>query len=189
MRIVKRDGLDRLKGECQNLLTVIVLTYLQIKLSPWVFTTVTINPLLNIVNLLINIKDSLKMWNFRELTLAGKIQIFKSLALSKAVYVCTMTSPSRQFLDQINLLKRDFIWAGKSSKVKHSILIGSYAEGGYKNVDIEFKLKSLKIIWIKRLLDDNRPFPNSIMKLRPRLISHQHASNKGVKSLNRCFQS
>ena len=32
-------------------------------------------------------------------------------------------------------------------------------------------------------------FPNSILKLRSRLISHQRASNKGVKSLNRCFQS
>ena len=35
----------------------------------------------------------------------------------------------------------------------------------------------------------NRPFPNSILKLRPKLISHQRASNKGVKSLNRCFPS
>ena len=95
------------------------------------------------------------MWNFRELTLAGKIQIFKSLALSKAVYVCTMTSPSRQFLDELNLLKRNFIWAGKSTKIKHSILIGSYADGGYKEVDIESKFKSLKIIWIKRLSDEN----------------------------------
>ena len=95
------------------------------------------------------------MWNFRELTLAGKIQIFQSLALSKAVYVGTMTSPSRQFLDQLNLLKRNFIWDGKSTKIKHSTLIGCYAEGGYKDVDIESKFKSLKIIWIKRLLDDH----------------------------------
>ena len=42
----------------------------------------------------VNINDSLKMWNFKELNFEGKIQIFKSLALSKAVYVCTMTSPS-----------------------------------------------------------------------------------------------
>ena len=35
----------------------------------------------------------------------------------------------------------------------------------------------------------NWPFPNSILKLRPRLISHQCASDKGVKNLNRCFQS
>ena len=95
------------------------------------------------------------MWGFRELTLASKIQIFKSLALSKALYVCTMTSPSRQFLDQLNLLKRSFIWVGKSAKIKHSTLMGSSAYGGYKDADIESKLKSLKIIWIKRLLDDN----------------------------------
>ena len=95
------------------------------------------------------------MWSFRELTLAGKIQIFKSLALSKTVYVCTTTSPPRQFLDQLNLLKRNFIWAGKSNKIKHSTLIGSYTEGEYKDVDIESKFKSLKIIWIKRVLDDN----------------------------------
>ena len=88
-----------------------------------------------------------------------QIQIFKSLALSKAVYGCTMTSPSQQFLDHLNLLKRNFIWAGKSAKIKHATLIGSYAERGYKDVDIESKFKSLKIIWIKRLLDDNfRPW-------------------------------
>ena len=109
----------------------------------------------NLINLLINVKDSLKIWNFRELTLAGKILIFKSLALSNAVYVCTMTSPLRQFLDQLNLLKRNFIRAGKSAKIKHSTLIGSYAEGRYKDVDTESKFKSLKIIWIKRLSDDN----------------------------------
>ena len=34
-------------------------------------------------------------------------------------------------------------------------MIGSYAEGGYKDVDIKSKLRSLKIIWIKRLLYDN----------------------------------
>ena len=32
-------------------------------------------------------------------------------------------------------------------------------------------------------------FPNSTLRLRPRLVSHQRAYNKGVKILNRCFQS
>ena len=39
------------------------------------------------------------------------------------------------------------------------------------------------------VLNGNWPLPNSTLKLRPRLISHQRASNKSVKSLNRCFQS
>ena len=107
------------------------------------------------------------MLNFRELTLAGKIQSFKSLALSKAVYVCSMTSPLQQFLDQLNLGKTNFIWPGKSAKIKHSTLIGSYAEEGYKDVDSESKFKSLKIIWIQRLLDDNfhpwKIIPNKLL--------------------------
>ena len=39
-----------------------------------------------------------------------------------------MTSPSRKLLDQLNLLRRDFIWVGKSAKIKHSTLNGSYAK-------------------------------------------------------------
>ena len=85
------------------------------------------------------------MWNFRELTLAGKIQSFKSLALLKAVYVCTIISPSRQFLDQLGLMKRNFIWAGKLAKIKNSTLIGSYAEGGYKNVDINCSILQARL--------------------------------------------
>ena len=94
-------------------------------------------------------------------------------ALSRAVYVCAVSSPSRQFLDQLSLLKRNFIWAGKSAKIKHSTLIGSYAEGGYKDVDIESKFMSLKIIWMKRLLDDKfhpwKIIPNKLFSLQARL--------------------
>ena len=40
-------------------------------------------------------------------------------------------------------------------KIKHSTSIGDYTNGGYKDVDIELKFESLKIIWIRRLLDSN----------------------------------
>ena len=36
---------------------------------------------------------------------------------------------------------------------------GDYYEGGHKNVDIPFKLLALRIIWIRRLIDDSyHPF-------------------------------
>ena len=38
---------------------------------------------------------------------------------------------------------------------KHSTVVGRYAEGGYKDVDIQSKLESLNIIWIRKLVDDN----------------------------------
>ena len=43
----------------------------------------------------------------------------------------------------------------KKNNKKHETLIVDYSEEGYKSVDIESKLISLKLIWIKRVLDDN----------------------------------
>ena len=52
-------------------------------------------------------------------------------------------------------MQKDFIWNGRRPKIKHSTLIADYAEGGYKEIDIETKMSSLKVIWIKKLIDDN----------------------------------
>ena len=46
-----------------------------------------------------------------------------------------MLSPSKQFIGQINSLKKDFVWRGKRPKIKHSTLIRDYKEGGYKDVE------------------------------------------------------
>ena len=43
----------------------------------------------NLVNLVSAVNECLNMWGCRGLTLAGKILIFKSLALSKVLYTCT----------------------------------------------------------------------------------------------------
>ena len=77
------------------------------------------------------------------------------MALSKTVYTSTMVSLPKQFIDLLNSIKQDFIWNGRRLKIKHSTLVGGYAEGGYKGVDIQSQLESLKIIWIRRLSDDN----------------------------------
>ena len=55
-----------------------------------------------------------------------------------------MLSPSKQFIDQINSLRNDFVWRGKRPKIKHSTLIGDYKEGGYKDVDTEVKNCGIK---------------------------------------------
>ena len=69
------------------------------------------------------------------------------------VYISTILHSSKQTLDQLNLIQKDFIWRDRRPKFKHSTLIGDYTNGGYKDIDIESKFESLKIIWIRRLLD------------------------------------
>ena len=98
----------------------------------------------NFLNMLSCIKESLNLWKCRGLTLAGRIQIFKSLALSKTIYASTMIYPSRKFVGQLYMLQKDFIWRGRPPKIKHTTLIADYADGGYKDVDMATKLESLK---------------------------------------------
>ena len=101
------------------------------------------------------LNDVLRLWEFRGLTLAGRILIFKSLALSKLLYACTMRVPSKFIIDQLNTLHKNFIWNNKRPKIKHSTLIADYKEGGYKDVDIENKIAALKTKWVTRLIDKN----------------------------------
>ena len=83
----------------------------------------------------------LNLWKQRFLSLAGKIQIFKSLIASKPVYLATMKHLHQE------------IWDGKQAKIKHCTLIGDYTDGGLKDVDLASKFTSLKFIWIKKMID------------------------------------
>ena len=79
----------------------------------------------------------------------------KTMALSKIIYIALMKIPSKIILHELDLIQIEFIWDSKRPKIKHLTLFADYSEGGYKSVDIKSKLMSLKLIWIKRLVDDN----------------------------------
>ena len=109
----------------------------------------------NFFSVISKVKDYLKCWEGRGLTIAGRIQIFKTLAISKTLYISTMRTPPTQFLNLLNSIQKDFIWNKSRAKIKHCSIIADYKEGGYKDVDISSKLLAMKISWIKRFLDDN----------------------------------
>ena len=104
----------------------------------------------------------------RQLSLAGRIQVFKALALSKAVFICTMKPCSKKFVDDLNEIQKDFIWRGRKPKIKHTSLIGDYSEGGMKDIDMKAKLESLRIQWVKGLTNNNlhswKIIPNVFLK-------------------------
>ena len=64
------------------------------------------------LNFLDNLKcltDVLNLWRGRGLSLEGKILVFKSLALSKLLYSCTMKVPSKQLIEQLNIIHENFV--------------------------------------------------------------------------------
>ena len=114
---------------------------------------------MNFIQVTTDCQILLNIWEHRWLSLAGKIQVFKSLIVSKPVYVATMKNIPPQFLDDLQVLHEEFIWGGKRPKVKHSLLIWNYEEGDFKDVALPSKFKSLKIIWIRKFSDENNFHP------------------------------
>ena len=87
-------------------------------------------------------------------TLEGKIVIFKTLALSKIVYLTLVTSSSKQLIERIQKIHKTLIWNNLTPKIKYGTPSNSFIEGGLKNVDINSTIASLQCLWIKRLYDD-----------------------------------
>ena len=69
-----------------------------------------------------SLRESLKSWNWRGLTLLGKIQVIKSFAISKSLYRASLISAKKDFIKKNNNLLYSFIWKGKD-KVKRAALI------------------------------------------------------------------
>ena len=65
---------------------------------------------LNFLDNLKGLSEVLQLWRGRGLSLSGKILAFKTLALSRLLYACTMKIPSKQLIDQLYVLHKNFIW-------------------------------------------------------------------------------
>ena len=110
---------------------------------------------LNFCETVKNMCNVLNLWKMRHLTIEGKITVFKSLAISKIVYLSLLTSVPKSITDELKIIQKSFLWGKKKPKIKHQTLCNDFKDEGLKNVDIEHKIESLKCSWIKRLYDEN----------------------------------
>jgi len=101
------------------------------------------------------IKNLLRMWLVRDLSLKGKVTVLKSLIVSMLIYPFSNIQTPEWVINECNTLFFKFLWNGKPDKVKRNIIIQQIQDGGLKMVDIESTLKSCKVNWVKRYMDDN----------------------------------
>ena len=87
----------------------------------------------------------------RNLTLEGKIIVFKTLALSKIVHKCLTSVAPKQIMEKIENIHKNFLWNRSTSKIEHSTLCNSFATGGLTNVDVNTKIANLQCSMIKQL--------------------------------------
>ena len=65
-------------------------------------------------------------------------------------------------MNNIEQIFYKFLWKGKKDKIKRSIIINEYEEGGIKMPNIQSFFKALKLSWLHKLLD---PFNHSPWKV------------------------
>ena len=102
-----------------------------------------------------NIQRVLKIRKMRNLTLEGKLVIFKTIAISKTVFQSLTTPVPRHIVNELEKIQKAFPWKNSSPKIKHETPRNDYKGEGLKNIDILNKIISLQCSWIRRLYDNS----------------------------------
>ena len=85
------------------------------------------------------------------LTLEDNIIIFKTLAISKIVFLSLMSKVLTEIISELEWI---FLWPS-GPKIKNETLCCDFKHGGMKNVNIQKKIISLQCSWVRRLYEDS----------------------------------
>jgi len=89
---------------------------------------------LNYVPVINAIRNCLKIWNLRQLSLFGRIEIVKTLGISRLIYILSLLpSPGSEYLDTIEKELISFIWKNKPSKIRANVIKNNKDLAGVKN--------------------------------------------------------
>ena len=102
------------------------------------------------------IHATIKDWQKRYLTIYGKICVIKSLIIPKLTHLfAALPNPSPDFLKELNTILFNFVWNGKRDKISRKSLVQPIEYGGAGMIDVNLYLKSLKIAWVRRMLQSD----------------------------------
>ena len=80
---------------------------------------------LNFGEKIIILEKTLNTWQRINLTLYGKINLVKTLGISKLIYLASVLPVPGHYIQEINKLIFNFIWQGKPPKIKRNTIIGT----------------------------------------------------------------
>ena len=91
------------------------------------------------------IQNVLKVWRMRRLTLEGKIIVFKTLAISKIVFLSLISKVPTEIISELERIQKTFLWPSKP-KIKNETLCSDFKHGGLKKVNIQKKIISSMLL-------------------------------------------
>lgn len=97
-------------------------------------------------------KKLIKLYQWRNLSMEGRITIVKMHLLPKLIHVLNvLPTPKQLILKEINTLFSNFIWDNKKPKIQLNILVQDFKLGGQKMIHLSTFCKSSKLAWVKKL--------------------------------------
>ena len=116
---------------------------------------------LNLKNRILKIQRKLNLWKQRNLTCFGKILIIKTFVLSELLFISSVLLIPDNIINEIEKMIFEFLWNGKTHKVKKQVVIQDYEFGGCRMIDLRQMIKVQNLKWVKRILTD-RTFPGKV---------------------------
>ena len=89
----------------------------------------------NFKKTIIGIEKVLRMGPRRNLTLEGKIIIFKTLTLSKFVFLAQVLSIPNEITTTVKRIQEEFLWNPNNFKIKLETICNDFQNVGLKNVE------------------------------------------------------
>ena len=71
----------------------------------------------NFITKLKELKMLIGIWGQRDLSILGRIMVFKSLAFSKVIYQCSNLAVPEDVMKELNQIAFSFVWNNKPDKV------------------------------------------------------------------------
>ena len=110
---------------------------------------------LNFDETLKTIKERLNCWNWRNLTVLGRILIIKSFVIPIFMYRAGLVCSHKEIVKEVNKTIFNFIWKGKD-KVKRSALISDVENGGLRAPHLESIIKAQRIMCCKKFANSQQ---------------------------------
>ena len=98
--------------------------------------------------------SKLKVWRMRNLSYEGKVLLIRSLALSQVMYAIEMKTIDESHIKRINDIIFEFLWSGKSIRIKREICSLPKTMGGLNVVNLRSLIKVKRVQWILRFLKE-----------------------------------
>ena len=109
---------------------------------------------LNFDETLKTMKERLNCWNWRNLTVLGRIQIIKSFVIPVFMYRAGLVCSHKEIIKEVKIIF-NFIWKGKD-KVKRSALISDVENEGLRAPHLESIIKAQRIMCCKKLANSQQ---------------------------------